>query len=212
MTAFIYPLFWLRTLLNLKFFVNPKSAWFWDWLWFLINIPHDRYSKTHSVGLDSWCSCMDVHIIWPGFWYMYNYNHLYWTYITNINDFPNTMFFMSYLYKPVSEWMHPFNLWKSICSNELCLIVLYRYTDEWQLSGVIHWRIPSPKFPSDSIYDIAHTILQQFFVSIFRGLPPVSLEIFPLAYIEVCLLYQSVFREYNLETWNHEDVIKDNAW
>ena len=65
-----------------------------------------------------------------------------------------------------------FNLWKSICSNELCLIVLYRYTDEWQLLVVIHWKIPSPNFPSDSIYNITHTILQQFFASIFRSLPP----------------------------------------
>jgi len=116
-TVFIYPLFWLRTLLNLKFLVNPKSALFWDWLWLLINVPHDRYSKTHSVGLYSWCSCMDVHIIRPVFLIHVQLQ----SFVLNVNH-KHQWFSQHYVFHVLSLqaccWVNacdPFNL---ICENQ----------------------------------------------------------------------------------------------
>ena len=157
-------------MLKLKFLVDPKSALFWDWLWFLMNIPPDKYSKTHSLGL-----------AWMYTWSNPDANTYIITFIQIECTSQTSMIFPTlclscyiFISLLLGNHMGPFrfDLRKSICSNELCLIVLYRYTDEWQQLMVIHWKIPSPNFLSDLIYNIAHTILQSFSTSIFGALPP----------------------------------------
>ena len=205
-TSLLHDSFYISLILTkdfakLKAFSQPKVSFVLRLTFLLINIPHDRYSKTHSVGLDSWCSCMDVHIIWPGFWYIYNYNHLYWTYIKNINDFPNTMSFMSYLYKPVSEWMHPFNL---ICENQFVpMSYVWLYCINILMSGNC-WGLSIEGYHPPNSPQIQSTISptpssnNSLLVS-SEVCPPVSLEVCPLAYFEVCLLYQSVFCDLSVD-------------
>ena len=114
-------------------------------------------------------------------------------YITNINDFPNTMSFMSYLYKPVSEWMHPFNL---ICEHQFVpMSYVWLYCIDILMSGNCQGLFIEGYHPPNSP-QIQSTILP---TPSSNNSLLVSSEVYPPVSLEVCLLYQSVFCDFSLD-------------
>ena len=101
-------------------------------------------------------------------------------------------------------WVNTWDPFNSICENQFIpMSYVWLYCIDILMSGNCQWlsikRYHTPTSPQiQSMISCTSSPKNSLLVS-SEVYPPVSLEVWPLAYFEVCLLYQSVFCDFSLD-------------